>query len=221
MLTTDDLTERESQIVHNLAITLAQDETDVNELGKAIAYLRSISHQPNAGVKFFKYLKTLTTNGRQIGHSGRTTDYYRSIESACNKFLREEKANSETMLKILGWAVRLMRYYKVSPIEEIPFLAGSASSTQLTLNAEEERISQRQAEITKALQSQKFDINQVLDAIVLGVKGIKVTYQILKSVKFTEKEPKKSASLAEGQKVKVKITALKEDGSIKSVKYID
>jgi hypothetical protein len=210
MLTANDLTERESQIVHNLAITLVQDETDVNELGKAIAYLRSISHQSNAGVKFFKYLKTLTTNGRQIGHSGRTTDYYRSIESACNKFLQGEKANAETMLKILGWAMRLMRYYKVSPIDE----------AVVSVSPELEMISERQAEIAEVILSQKFDIDQVLDATVLGIKGNKVTYQILEIVKLTEKEPKKAAFLNEGQVVKVKVVTLKEDRSIKSVKCI-
>jgi hypothetical protein len=43
----------------------------------------------------------------------------------------------------------------------------------------------------------------------------------LGTIKLTEKEPKKATSLKEGQVVKVKITALKDDGSIKSVKFTD
>jgi hypothetical protein len=208
MLTTESLTEKESQLAHNLAITLVKEETDVNEVGKVIAYLRSIVNQPDAGKRFFNYLKTLVTHGRQIGHSGRTAGYYRSIERACNQYLQNQQTNAQTMLKILGWAMRLMRYYKVSPIEEISV-------------SEVEEISERQTEIAEVFQSQKFEIDQVLDATVLAVKGNKVTYEILGTIKLTEKEPKKAASLKEGQVVKVKITALKDDGSIKSVKCID
>ncbi|MCF2151054.1 hypothetical protein IQ276_032445 [Desmonostoc muscorum LEGE 12446] len=211
MLTTESLTEAESQLAHNLAITLVKEDTDVNEVGKVIAYLRSIVEQPDAGRRFFTYLKTLVTNGRQIGHSGRTTDYYRNIERACNQYLQNQQANAQTMLKILGWAVRLMRYYKVSPIEEI----------SISQSTEFEQISERQVEIAIVFQSQKFEIDQVLDATVLGVKGNKVTYEMLGAIKLTEKEPRKAASLKEGQVVKVKISALKDDGSIKSVRFTE
>lgn len=210
MLTTESLTEAESQLAHNLAITLVKEDTDVNEVGKVIAYLRSIVDQPDAGRRFFSYLKILVTNGRQIGHSGRTTSYYRNIERACNQYLQSQQANAQTMLKILGWAMRLMRYYKVSPIEEM----------SISKSPQVEQISERQAEIAEVFQSQKFEIDQVLDATVLGVKGNKVTYEMLETTKLTEKEPKKASSLKEGQVVKVKITALKDNGSIKSVKSI-
>jgi hypothetical protein len=205
----ESLTDAESQLAHNLAMALVKDETDVNELGKAIAYLRSIVNQQDAGVRFFKYLKTLVSNGRQIGHSKKTSDYYYSIQAACNKFLQGEKANAENILKILGWAMRLMRYYKVSPIEDFSLPNAVAMAPE---------ISQRQAEIAEVSQSQKFEVDQVLDASVLSIKGNKVTYQILEVIKLTEKEPKKAASLKEGQVVKVKIVAIKDDGSIKSVK---
>ncbi|MEA5573549.1 hypothetical protein [Calothrix sp. UHCC 0171] len=205
----ESLTETESQLAHNLAITLVQEDTDVNEMGKAIAYLRSIINQPDAGTRFLKYLKTLVTNGRQIGHSGRTIDYYRNIDRACSKYLQNYQNNPDSMLKILGWAMRLMRYYKVSPIEDI------------NVNEIPEPISQRQAEIAKVLKSHKFEIDQVLDATVLSIKGNKVTYGMLETIKMTEKEPKKAVSLSEGQVVKVKIVALKDDGSIKSVKCIE
>jgi CRISPR-associated protein (TIGR03986 family) len=81
--------------------------------------------------------------------------------------------------------------------------------------------SERQVEITKVVRSQKFTVEQILDAIVTSINGNKVTYQILEVLKLTEKEPKKAALLQVGQVVRVKITALKEDGSIKSVKYVD
>lgn len=218
MLTSESLTEAQWQITHAIALTLVKDNTDVNELGKAIAYLRASVNQPDAGAKFFRYLKTLVNNGRQIGHSGRTTDYYRSIERTCNQYLHQQ--NAHTTLQILGWAARLMRYYKdASPIEEI-----SLPPTPLSRGGEEQHAGQdsaRQAEIAEVVQSHNFALDQILDATVLGIKGNKVTYEILETIKLTEKEPKKVVSLKEGQVVKVKITALREDGSIKSVKCID
>lgn len=81
--------------------------------------------------------------------------------------------------------------------------------------------SKRQVEITKTVQSKKFEIGQILEATVIGIKGNRVTYQMLEALKLTEKEPKKAASLTESQSVQVKITALKEDGSIKSIKCVD
>jgi CRISPR-associated protein (TIGR03986 family) len=81
--------------------------------------------------------------------------------------------------------------------------------------------SERQVEIAKAVKSKKFEIGQILEATIASINGNKVTYHMLEVLKLTEKEPKKAGLLTEGQAVYVKITALKEDGSIKSVKCVD
>ncbi|MEG3892175.1 TIGR03986 family CRISPR-associated RAMP protein [Microcoleus sp. Z1_A1] len=81
--------------------------------------------------------------------------------------------------------------------------------------------SERQVEIAKAVQSKNFEIGQILEATVARINSNHVTYHMLEVLKLTEKEPKKAALLREGQAVHVKITALKEDGSIKSVKCAD
>lgn len=208
MLATAELTEIQWQIAHAIAQTLVQDDADVNELSKAIAYLRAYAHQEKAGSRFFDYLKTLERNGRQIGHSSKTSEYYGIIEKACTKYLKAFQNDVPAMLQILGWAARLMRYYKnAGPIGEI---------TAPVID------SVRQAEIASVMQSQKFAVDQILDAEVMNIKkGNMVTYQILETIRLTEKEPKKASLLTEGQKVKVRIGSLKEDGSIKSVKYAD
>jgi hypothetical protein len=46
-----------------------------------------------------------------------------------------------------------------------------------------------------------------------------VTYEILGTIRLTEKEPKKAQSFSEDQVVKVEVLDLKEDGSPKKVKY--
>lgn len=208
MQTTENLTANQSQIAHNIAIELVKDNTDANELGKAIAYLRATIDKPNAVGNFFTYLKTLTNNGKLIGHSKRTSDYYRNIEQTCKKYLQNQ-SKAETILQILGWSARLMRYYKTTSIDEIP-----APSTDIPI------LSERQAEIAEVMESQSFNVDDVLDAKVLGIKGNKVTYEILETIKLTQKEPKKAGSLTQGEVVKVKITALKDDGSVKNVKCV-
>lgn len=55
-----EMTEKHWEIAHAIAQSLVKDGTDVNELGKAIAYLRSILNESDAGDRFFKYLKPLS-----------------------------------------------------------------------------------------------------------------------------------------------------------------
>ena len=208
-LLTESLTENQWEIAHAIAQTLVKEQTDVNELGKAIAYLRNAvnQNQADATSRFFKYLKTLVGNGRQIGHSGKTTDYYRSIDKACSDCLKGFQGDASTLLQILGWASRLMRYYKeAGPIGEVV--------TPVVESA-------RQVEIAKAIGSHEFAVGQLVEAKVTAVKGNKVTYEILDTIRLTEKEPKKAQSFSENQVVKVEVLDLKEDGSLRKVKYCE
>ncbi|WP_232317170.1 hypothetical protein [Anabaena sp. CA = ATCC 33047] len=205
--TSETLTDRQWEIAHAIALTLVKEDTDVNELGKAVAYLRAYSNREDATSRFFKYLKTLVSNGRQIGHSKKTTDYYISIDKACSDYLKSI-SDAYTILQILGWVSRLMRYYKDAgvPIGEI------ATPTAPPVE------SARQAEIARVAKSQDFKVDQILDATVTKINGNKVTYEILGTIKLTEREPKKASVLTQGQTVQVTIVALKDDGSIKNVK---
>ncbi|QLE54781.1 hypothetical protein [Nostoc sp. TCL26-01] len=203
------LTDVQWEIAHAIALTLVKDNTDVNELGKTVAYLRSVINHPDATTRFFQYLKTLVSHGRQIGHSKRTTDYYISIDKACSNYLKNI-SNAHTILQILGWVSRLIRYYKDAGIPIGEMSIPTAPPVE----------SARQAEIAKVAQSQHFQVDQIIEATVTKINGNKVTYEILGTIKLTEKEPKKASSLQEGQAVQVKILAIKDDGSIKSIKCI-
>jgi len=204
---TESLSEVQWKIADAIAQTLVKEKTDVNELGKAIAYLRAYSNRDNAGARFFDYLKTLVRNGRQIGHSQRTSEYYDSIEKVCSKYLKAYQDDPAVLLQILGWSSRLMRYYK-----------NAGSIGEITAPVVE---SVRQAEIAEVISTHDFAVGQIIEATVTTKKGNKVTYEILGTIKLTEREPKKAQLLSEGQKVKVEILDLKEDGSIKKVKCIE
>ncbi|NJK51729.1 MAG: hypothetical protein HC936_01195 [Leptolyngbyaceae cyanobacterium SU_3_3] len=211
-MTMDGMTEEQWQIAHAIAQTLVKQETDANELGKAIAYFRfAMQQEPaSAGTRFFKYLKTLVNNGRSIGHSGRTPDYYRSIDKACNTYLHEYQTKPVTLLQILGWAMRLMRYYKEG---------GAIAETPAPIDIS--RQPSQRSEIAKPKPAQTFQIDQRLEARVDRINRNKVTYKLLDGLRLTEKEPKKASELQEGQTVKVRIAALKEDGSINHVKFVE
>jgi len=210
---TASLTEQQWEIAHAIARAIARDlsseKTDPNEVKKTLEYLRSFKSDNNAGQRFFQYLKTLANNGKKVGHSTKTVTYYRNIENTYKQYLEPYTDNPETILTILGWTVRLMRYYKVTPLE-----------TQPTINPPQ--ISPDQFENEKAYQSQEFSEHQQLDATVVNIKKNKVTYELkCNTQRLTEKEPKKINELSIGQSVKVKITKLEEDKKIKHVKYVD
>ena len=120
MFNTDSLTENQWTTAHAIAKTLVLEDADVNELRKAISYLRNYVSPNQSGRKFFDYLKTLTKNGRSIGHSRKTSKYYETIETTCTEYLKAYEDDAIVMLQILGWVARLMQYYKNSgPIGEI------------------------------------------------------------------------------------------------------
>jgi hypothetical protein len=203
-----ELTENQWQIAHIMARLLVQAEMDKSELRKSTAYLRTCIEVADGGERFFKYLQNLVHSGDKIGHSTRTLGYYRSLDEICVKYLAVMQNTPQCMLDILGWVGRLMAYYEGSPVGEL-----------LDAPMEVTAISSRQAEIAQIVASQEFSIGQYLEATVTKISGNKVSYEILGVIRLTEKEPKQVAVLVENQAVMVKVLALKEDGSIKSVKY--
>lgn len=207
---TASLTEQQWEIAHAIAQYLKSQKTDPNEVKKVLEYLRRFKSDNNAGQRFFQYLETLANNGKKVGHSTKTVIYYRNLENTCKEYLEPYKDNPEIILMILGWTVRLIRYYDKDSLE-----------TDQTINQTQQ--SQRQVEIEQAYQFQEFSENQYLDATVTDLKkGNKVTYQLKETKqKLTEKEPKKIDKLSIGQSVQVKITKLEQDGKIKHVKYVE
>jgi hypothetical protein len=203
-----EMNENQWQTAHIMARLLVQAEMDKNELKKATAYLRTCVGAADGGERFFRYLQNLVRGGDRIGHSKRTLDYYRSLDEVCVKYLQPVQSTPQCMLDILGWVGRLMHYYAGKPIAEL-----------MDAPIEVTAVSSRQAEIAQAAASQEFSIGQEIDARITRIAGNKVSYEILGVIRLTEKEPKKAEMLAENQEVTVKVLALKEDGSIKSVKY--
>jgi len=92
-----------------LAADLAGARVDPNEAQKALAYLRS-KRDPKA---FFDYLQAIVTNGGAVIRSNQTLDYYHNLQRACQRHLRGMAY--EELALTLGWALRLLRYYRAVP----------------------------------------------------------------------------------------------------------
>ena len=201
------LTDKQWEIAHAITQTLVQENTDANEVSKIVAYLRTVIDQNDAKSRFLTYLKTLVRDGKMIGHSKKTSDYYTNIETICSQYFKSN-SDASTILQILGWVSRLMKYYNNSGVPMGEITVPTAVVVE----------SARQAEIAKVTESQEFKEGDIIDAKVTKINGNKVSYEILGIIKLTEKEPKKASVLQEGETVKVKIVSLKDDRSIKSVK---
>jgi hypothetical protein len=109
-----DLTSAQWQVADAIARQIVLEGADVNELRKSIAYLRAYVDRDDAGKLFFIYLKTLADNGHHISHSKSTPKYLKSIQQTCKQYLSDYQAKPDTVLQILGWAARLVFYYKNS-----------------------------------------------------------------------------------------------------------
>jgi hypothetical protein len=96
---------------HTLAADLAGARVDPNEIEKALAYLRS----KRDGAAFFAYLRAINKNGGAVIRSGQTLGYYRELLTACDRHLRPLQHDYEQLAQTLGWAIRLLRYYRAVP----------------------------------------------------------------------------------------------------------
>lgn len=92
-----------------LAADLAGSSVDPNEAQKALAYLRS-KRDPKA---FFAYLDAIVKDGNIVIRSNQTLNYYKDLRTACQRHLKD--MDYAEMAQTLGWALRLLRYYRSVP----------------------------------------------------------------------------------------------------------
>lgn len=116
--------------------------------------------------------------------------------------------------------------YNERPVLPTPFQVLGTSDLDIRQFSSEQKqpkqseLSARQKEIKEITQSHDFNINDILDATVLKIKGKKITYEMLGGLKKTVEEHKLKQFPEVGAKVKVKITSLKENGEIKKVRLV-
>jgi hypothetical protein len=206
-----ELTDQQWEAAHAIARHLVQNRSDVAELKKSIAYLRTCVDKPNGGSKFFKYLDTWVIHGDKSKHSKQTVPYYKALKSAC-QILENWKDNPQAMLEILGWAGRLLPYHKSSPTAELAnMLAQTTVEIKLT----------KQEQVQAAAAAAGFAVGQVVEATIENKDGNKITYSLAGGIRLTQKEPKRAGSLNVGDGVRVEITEMRETGVPKKLKLAE
>lgn len=109
-----DITEDLWRVADTIARELVERDCDPNEVQKAFVYL--CTH--NDGERFFHFLNTLVQHGRFLVRSSRTLDYYKAMLEVCRRHLGAHRSNAATMQQVLGWAVRLMRFYMAQQAQD-------------------------------------------------------------------------------------------------------
>ena len=99
------------RVAQQVAQELNQRGVDVNEAHKT---LRFLSTHPS-GPRFFAFLRTLQQNAGVVVRSQQTLAYYDAIREVCERHLRPYRDEPQRMAQVLGWAIRLMPYYRLEP----------------------------------------------------------------------------------------------------------
>jgi|GEM_PF-3560578 len=108
---TMQITDQNMRLSQQIARALYQREVDTNEVHKALQFLVA----QESGSEFFTFLQILQRSGSIVVRSNRTLDYYATIYQVCQQYLRAYQDDAKRMAYILGWAIRLMPFYRLEP----------------------------------------------------------------------------------------------------------
>jgi hypothetical protein len=134
------------ELAETVALDLVSRGTDVNEVQKVATGLRVFAerHPEQAGERMFTFIETMLRDGHHFVRSNQTLGYYRKLQEVSrlhlSAFRKSTPEAGRELAEILGWTVRLMRYYKTDDAREEmlrkqrqrenqPQLAGTSSGT--------------------------------------------------------------------------------------------
>lgn len=107
-----------------LAADLAGN-VDPNEAAKTLAYLRAVGN----GKELFAYLRAINQHGNVVVRSRQTQRYYQDMLTAFERHLRPLQDDYDEMAQTLGWAIRLLRYYRAVPEYQPAHTSAQTSDT--------------------------------------------------------------------------------------------
>lgn len=231
-MSSHQLSERHWHISHAIALEIVLEETDINELKKAISYLRTISNRQDLGRHFLVYCQTLEEHGDTISHSKKTKQYYKSLLSIFDcylrQYLKQDFNNFEVVCEILCWASGLAKYYKTLLPKNRREEAAVKNHLRQRLDNHLHTIEQLPSvpetcspESAPNVIDMELKEGQILDAVATK-KGSKkkVTYQCCGDF-FSEREAKNYDKVPLNQPIKVEIKSLKDDGTINHIKFTE
>ena len=159
-------------IAHDIAFDLVDWGTDPNELGKVVAFLRRYQDGNEAKDRLMLLLQRLANSRNALIRSRQTQRFYQNIQEACQEHLRDINDTTE-LLRVLGWSLRLMRYYRVEPERATEAQRRPQESKQ----APKSRPPQT-SQLQKSPEKPKFKTGDRVNATVLKREAINVTVRL-------------------------------------------
>lgn len=159
-------------IAHDIAFDLVDWDTDPNELGKVVAFMRRYKGEDDAKNRLMSLVQRLTNTRNALIRSRRTQGFYRNIQEACETHLHDVSDTGE-ILTILGWSLRLMRYYRVEPKRAV--------EEQRPRQAQQQTLKQRStqtSQLPKEPEKPKVKVGDRVNATILKKEGFNVTVQL-------------------------------------------
>ena len=197
-------------IAHDIAFDLVDRGTDPNELGKVIAFVRQNKAASNIKDRLTSLVQRLSNSQNALIRSRQTQRFYQNIQEAFQEHLHDIEDTTELLL-ILGWSLRLMRYYRIEPKRA----------------AEEQRPQQPQQQpqepkiipppLPKEKPKPKIKISDKVNATILKKDGFKVTVQLDTDNKEELIFERPYYPGAVGSQVKLRVLGVNEDGHVTKV----
>lgn len=203
--------QRQWNIAHDLAFDLVDWGTDPNELGKVVAFVRRNKQEDKIKDRLTPLVQRLSNTRNALIRSRQTQRFYRNIQDAFEKHLHNIEDTKELLL-ILGWSLRLMRYYRVEPKRAI--------EEQLPQKPEQQKPKQPSMEsafLKPEVEKPKNKVGDRVNATILKKDGFKVTVQLDTDEKEELIFEKPYFPGAVGAQVKLRVLGVNENGQVTRV----
>ena len=198
-------------IAHDIAFDLVDWDTDPNELGKVVAFMRRHQGESDAKNRLMTLVQRLTNAQNALLRSRQTQRFYRNIREACQKHLHNISDTGE-ILTILGWSLRLMRYYRVEPKR-----AAEEQRTSQESHQTQEQRPVKPLPLKKEPEKPKIKVGTRVNATILKKEGSKVTVRLQTdgNEELIFERPYYPGLV--GAKVKLRVLAVNENGHVTKV----
>jgi len=204
--------EKQWAIAHDIAFELVDRGTDPNELGKVIAFVRQNKAESDIKNRLTSLVQRLSNSRNALIRSRQTQRFYRNIKETVNEHRNDIEDITELLL-ILGWSLRLMRYYRVEPKRAI--------EEQLPQQPQQQQTEQKPKIIPlplpKEKHKEKIKIGERVNATILKKDGFKVTVQLNTDNKEKLVFERPYYPGAVGAQVKLRVLGISEDGHVTNV----
>ena len=204
--------EKQWSIAHDIAFDLVDRGTDPNELGKVIAFVRQNKAESDIKDRLTSLVQRLSNTRNALIRSRQTQRFYRNIQESFEEHLHDIEDTTELLL-ILGWSLRLMRYYRIEPKRAV--------EEQQPQQPKQERTAQKPKIIPLPLPKEKPKPNiktgERVNATILEKEGFKVTVQLDTDNKEELIFERPYYPGAVGAQVKLRVIEINEDGHVTNV----